>query len=51
MFFFCVSAIEIALPVTITLGGLCSAVVVDTWGARQGEQGRELLVCYFLFAR
>ena len=57
-----VSAIEIALPVTITWGGLCRAVVVDKRGARRGERGRELLVsgghktsrvsrCYFLFAR
>ena len=56
-----VSAIEIALPVTITCGGLCPAVVVDKREARGGERGRELLVlvgqktsrvsrCYFLFA-
>ena len=56
------SAIEIALPVTITSRGLCPAVVVDKRGTREGERGRELLVsgghktsrvsrCYFLFAR
>ena len=57
-----VSAIETALSVTITCGGLSPAVVVDKRGARGGERGRELLVsgghktsrvsrCYFLFAR
>ena len=38
-----VSAIKIVLPVTITWGGLCPAVV-DKWGVQGGEWGRELLV-------